>query len=137
MIRTYDELISLPTYEERFKYCDLVGRVGEETFGYDRWINQALYQSDEWRRFRREIILRDNGCDLACDGFEIYRFGTIHHLNPITKKDIVNRNPCIFDPNNVVLVAPDTHKFIHYGRGPAPSRVPIERKPNDTCPWKR
>ena len=136
MIRTYSELIQIPTYEDRFKYCDLVGKVGDETFGYDRWLNQMLYQSEEWRQFRREIILRDNGCDLAMDGFEIYKFGTIHHLNPITKSDIVNRRSCVFDPNNVVLVASDTHKFIHYGRGPAPNRLPIVRKPNDTCPWR-
>lgn len=136
MTRTYTELIMLPTYEERFEYCDLAGRVGDDTFGYDRWINQDFYQSPEWRRFRREIILRDNGCDLAVDGFSIQRFGTIHHLNPITKSDIINRRPCVFDKNNVILVASDTHKFIHYGRRPAPNRLPVERRPNDTCPWR-
>lgn len=136
MIRTYNELMTLPTYEERFDYCDLHGLVGDETFGCDRWINQSFYQSDEWRRFRREIILRDSGCDLAIPGFEIARFGTIHHLNPITKGDIVNRRACVFDPNNVILVASDTHKFIHYGHGAAPNRLPTERRPNDTCPWR-
>jgi len=136
MIRTYEELISLPTYEERFDYCDLHGLVGDETFGYDRWINQSFYQSDEWRRFRREIILRDNGCEFALPGFEILKYGTIHHLNPITKADIVNRRSCVFDPNNVIFVGSDTHKFIHYGHGAAPNRLPIERRPNDTCPWR-
>lgn len=136
MTRTYSELIHLPTYEERFEYADLRGKVGEETFGHDRWVNQILYTSPEWRRFRREIILRDDGCDLAMPGFEILRFGVIHHLNPITKADIVNRNPCVFDPNNVILVASDTHKFIHYGRCPAPNKLPVERRPNDTCPWR-
>lgn len=136
MIRTYTELISLPTYNERFNYCDLVGKVGAETFGYDRWINQVLYSSPEWRRFRRDIILRDEGCEFALPGFEIVQYGVIHHLNPITKNDIVNRNACIFDPDNVVLVSRETHNFIHYGRGPAPTKIPVERRPNDTCPWR-
>ena len=136
MTRTYIELIELPTFQERFAYCDLFGKVGAETFGYDRWLNQVLYTSSEWRAFRRDIILRDNGCDLAMDGFDIGSYGTIHHLNPITKEDILERRPCVFDPNNVILVAPDTHKFIHYGRGMAPVKEPIIRRPNDTCPWK-
>lgn len=136
MTRTYDELIRLPTFKERFEYCSLAGIVGAETFGFDRWINQVLYSSEEWRRFRRQIILRDNGCDLAMDGLPILRFGTIHHLNPITKADVLERRPCIFDPNNVVLVAQDTHRYIHYGCAPAPQRTPIERLPNDTCPWR-
>ena len=137
MIRTYTELLTLPTYKDRFEYCDLSGVVGDETFGHDRWVNQMLYQSGEWRRFRREIILRDNGCEFALPGFEVIRFGTIHHLNPITKDDIVNRRGCVFDPNNVVLVTTETHKFIHYGFGPAPDREPVIRKPNDTCPWRQ
>ena len=137
MTRTYTELITLPTYEERFEYCSLSGQVGNETFGDIRWINQRLYASPEWRRFRREIILRDNGCEFALPGFEIVRFGTIHHLNPITKDDILNMRSCVFDPNNVVLVREDTHKFIHYGVNTVPSRTIIERTPNDTCPWKQ
>lgn len=136
MTRTYSELITLPTFEERFEYCDLYGKVGDETFGNGRWINQVFYQSEEWRRFRREIILRDNGCEFAMPGFEVVRFGTIHHLNPITKDDIIQKRSCVFDPENVVLVAQDTHKFIHYGRAPAPRKTLVARKPNDTCPWK-
>lgn len=136
MMRTYSELITLPTFEERFEYCDLHGLVGDETFGHDRWVNQNLYQSEEWRMFRREIILRDNGCEFAMPGFEVVRFGTIHHLNPITKDDIIQKRSCVFDPENVVLVAQDTHKFIHYGRGPAPSKTVVVRRPFDTCPWR-
>ena len=136
MTRRYSELICLPTYEERLEYCNLYGKVGEETFGYDRWINQALYFSEEWRIFRRKIILRDYGCDLAVEGYDIPRFGTIHHLNPITKEDILERKSCVFDPENVVLVAPDTHRFIHYGHEKIIVRAPIIRRPNDTCPWK-
>lgn len=135
-MRTYTELIKLPTYEERFKYCDIFGTVGADTFGGDRWLNQVLYSSPEWRRFRRDIIVRDNGCDLAMDGYEIFRFATIHHLNPITKEDILERRFCVFDPENVILVASDTHKYLHYGQGSVPNRLPVERKPNDTCPWR-
>lgn len=136
MTRTYTELILLPTYDERYDYCDLFGKVGVETFGYDRWVNQALYSSQEWKKFRRDIILRDSGCEFALPGFEIAQYGVIHHLNPISKEDILSRSPCVFDPNNVVLVSRETHNFIHYGRGPAPSRIPTERRPNDTCPWR-
>lgn len=136
MMRTYEELVRLPTYSERFKYCDLVGVVGKETFGYDRWINQELYSSDEWKRFRRQVILRDNGCEFALPGFEIFKYGTIHHLNPVTKDDILNRRPCVFDLNNVVLVGTDTHKFLHYGHGRVPQKEPLVRRPNDTCPWR-
>ena len=136
MTRTYSELILLPTFEERFDYCDLFGKVGEETFGYDRWVNQVLYSSDEWRAFRRRIIIRDKGCEFALDGYDIQKYGTIHHLNPIRKADIIERRPCVFDPNNVVLVASDTHKFLHYGHAAAPKKSIIVRRPNDTCPWK-
>ena len=136
MMRTYEELITLPTYEERFRYCDMTGRVGDETFGHDRWINQVLYSSPEWRKFRRQVILRDNGCEFALPGFEIVKYGTVHHLNPVSKQDIIDRAPCVFDLNNVVLVSTETHKFLHYGRGKVPQREPIIRRPNDTCPWR-
>lgn len=136
MTRTYNELIQLLTFKERFEYCDLSASVGDETFGKDRWLNQVLYSSDEWKAFRRDVIVRDHGCEFALEGFDIYKYGTIHHLNPITKADILNRRLCVFDLNNVVLVGSDTHKFIHYGRGPAPCKEPIIRKPNDTCLWR-
>lgn len=136
MMRTYEELITLPTYSERFKYCDLTGIVGEETFGYFRWLNQELYTSQEWRRFRRDIAIRDNGCEFALPGFDIFKYATVHHLNPLTKQQIISRSPCVFDPNNAVLVETKTHKFLHYGHGKVPQKEPIVRRPNDTCPWK-
>ena len=136
MTKRYSELIQLPTFDERFEYANLQGRVGEETFGYDRYINQALYGSEEWRRFRRTVILRDNGCDLAMDGFYIPAHGVIHHLNPIFKQDILERRSCVFDLENVILVSADTHRAIHYGVQPSVTKGPIERRPNDTCPWK-
>lgn len=136
MTRTYEELIRLPSFKDRFEYCDLTGVVGADTFGGSRWLNQVLYSSDEWKAFRREVIIRDKGCEFALPGFDIYKYGTIHHLNPITKADVINRRPCVFDLNNVVLVGSDTHRFIHYGRGRAPQKEPLVRRPNDTCPWR-
>lgn len=137
MMRSYRELLTLPSFKERFEYCDLSALVGEETFGSSRWLNQMLYSSDEWKAFRRFIIARDHGCEFALDGFDILKYGTIHHLNPITKNDILNRRPCIFDSDNVVLVGSDTHKFLHYGyQKKAPQKEPIVRRPNDTCPWR-
>lgn len=136
MTRTYEELLTLRTYEERFKYCDLSGVVGEETFGNERYLNQVLYTSKEWRRFRRQIIIRDKGCEFALPGFDIVKYGTIHHLNPITRDDIIHVRSCIYDLNNVVLVSTDTHKFLHYGHGKVPQKEPIIRRPNDTCPWR-
>lgn len=136
MTRTYEELIRLPSFKDRFEYCDLTGVVGADTFGGSRWLNQVLYSSEEWKAFRREVIIRDKGCEFALPGFDIYKYGTIHHLNPITKADVINRRPCVFDLNNVVLVGSDTHRFIHYGRGRAPQKEPLVRRPNDTCPWR-
>lgn len=136
MTKTYSELVRLDSFDDRFEYASLNGRVGEETFGYDRYINQALYSSEEWRHFRRQIILRDNGCDLAVEGLYVPSYGVIHHLNPITKKDILERRSCVFDPENVILVSSDTHRAIHYGSQPKTLNKPIERRPNDTCPWK-
>ena len=136
MTRTYEELIRLPSVKDRFEYCDLTGVVGADTFGGSRWLNQVLYSSEEWKAFRREVIIRDKGCEFALPGFDIYKYGTIHHLNPITKADVINRRPCVFDLNNVVLVGSDTHRFIHYGRGRAPQKEPLVRRPNDTCPWR-
>lgn len=136
MTRTYEELIRLPSFKDRFEYCDLTGVVGVDTFGGSRWLNQVLYSSEEWKAFRREVIIRDKGCEFALPGFDIYKYGTIHHLNPITKADVINRRPCVFDLNNVVLVGSDTHRFIHYGRGRAPQKEPLVRRPNDTCPWR-
>ena len=136
-IRTYSELITIPTFEERFEYLKLNGSVGLETFGHDRYLNQILYNSPEWRRFRPEIIVRDNGCDLACEGYEIFGKILIHHINPITAKDILNRNPKVFDPENVITTVHNTHNAIHYGDENVLITEPIERSRNDTCPWKK
>lgn len=136
IIRTYSELITLPTFEERFNYLRLDGEVGKATFGYDRYLNQILYNSPEWRRFRQEIIIRDNGCDLACEGYEIGSRALIHHINPITVEDIEKRNQSIFDPENVITTIHNTHNAIHYGDERLLITSPIERSKNDTCPWR-
>lgn len=135
-IKTYSEVIALPTFEDRFNYLQLKGRVGQETFGYDRYLNQILYNSYEWRKFRREIIVRDNGCDLACEGHDINDKALIHHINPIRVEDIINRNPIVFDPENVITTILSTHNAIHYGDENLLITSPIERRQNDTCPWK-
>lgn len=137
MIKTYSELITLPTFEERFEYLKLDGTVGLDTFGYDRYLNQMLYRSAEWKRLRRDIIIRDNGCDLACDGFEIHDRILIHHINPITVDDVNKRRPSIFDPDNLISVSHNTHNAIHYGDIDLLAIAPIERTKNDTCPWRR
>lgn len=138
MIRTYSELIRLPTFLERFRYLQLSGQVGVETFGYDRYLNQILYRTGEWKRFRREIIIRDNGCDLACEGYNIVgQKILVHHLNPISVEDVLRRDPKVFDPENVICTILNTHNAIHYGDESLLVTEPIERKPNDTCPWRR
>ena len=136
-IKTYSEVIELPTFLERFDYLKLGGRVGEETFGSDRYLNQVLYRSTEWKNFRRDMIIRDNGMDLACEGFEIGGKILLHHINPLTEKDIIRLDPKIFDPENVICVSMMTHNAIHYGDESLLVTEPVIRKPNDTCPWKR
>lgn len=137
-IKCYSELITLPTFIERFRYLKLDGSVGMDTFGHDRWLNQVLYRSPEWKRFRNGIIIRDNGCDLGCEDRPIM-FGKImiHHINPLTIEDVLNRDPKIFDEENVISTIMLTHNAIHYGDESILYQEPIERKPNDTCPWKR
>ena len=136
MIRSYLECMQLPTFQERYRYLQIGGRVGKETFGFDRYLNQMLYRTPEWKRFRREMILRDNGCDLGCEGYEIYGNVLVHHINPITVEDVINRAPCIFDPNNVICTSLNTHNAIHYGDETLLITEPVVRKPNDTCPWR-
>lgn len=136
-IKTYSELITLPTFIERFRYLKLSGSVGIETFGFDRYLNQTLYRSLEWKRFRRDIILRDNGMDLACDGYEIYGKILVHHIDPLTIEDVLRRDPKIFDPENVICTQLTTHNALHYGDESLLITEPIERTKNDTCPWKR
>lgn len=135
-IRTYSEMITLKTYEERFDYLKIGGRVGLETFGYDRYLNQILYNTKQWKKFRREIIIRDNACDLACEGYEINYRILVHHINPITVEDIINRNQMIFDPENAITTTHRTHNAIHYGDKNLLVLQPMERTPNDTCPWR-
>lgn len=135
-IKTYSELITLPTYEERFNYLKLEGVVGEMTFGFDRYLNQKLYTSQEWKTVRNQVIVRDNGCDLACEGYEIYGKILIHHINPITVEDVINRNPIIFDLENLISTTHNTHNAIHYGDENLLIKGPIERTKNDTIPWR-
>lgn len=135
-IRTYSELIMIPTFEERFEYLQLKGSVGKDTFGYDRYLNQVLYRSPEWKRLRNQIIIRDGGCDLACDGYDIYDKVLIHHLNPITVEDVLARSRKVFDPDNLVCVTHNTHNAIHYGDSDLLVTGVITRTKNDTCPWR-
>ena len=134
--KTYSELITIPTFEERFEYLRLKGSVGKDTFGYDRYLNQILYNSPEWKKLRNQIIIRDNGCDLACEGYDINSHIMIHHLNPITVDDVVARSRNVFDPDNLVCVAHNTHNAIHYGDASLLVTGPIVRTKNDTCPWR-
>ena len=137
-IRTYSELITLPTYIERFNYLKLGGAVGRETFGYDRYINQQLYQRNpKWKKSRDIVIIRDNGCDLAMEGYEIQGKIIVHHMNPITMDDIVHDREWIYDPEFLICTVHNTHNAIHYGDENLLVKAPIERTPFDTCPWKR
>jgi hypothetical protein len=136
MNRSYLELIQFSTFEDRFEYLKLNGQVGVETFGSHRQLNQALYQSYEWKHIRDQVILRDNGCDLGIAGRDIFRFAYIHHLNPITKKQIIDRDPILFDPNNLITVSYQTHQAIHYGDKSILLLDPVERFANDVAPWR-
>ena len=136
-IKTYSELMQLPTFEERYRYLKLGGRVGEETFGFDRYINQQFYKSDAWLALRDEIIIRDNGCDLGVEGHDIYGRIIIHHMNPITKEDILEQSEFLLNPEYLICTRKSTHDAIHYGDEGLLLTAPMERRPNDTCPWKR
>ena len=136
-IRTYSELATLPTFEERFKYLQLNGQVGKDTFGFDRYINQNFYRSLEWKRVRDKVILRDNGCDLGVEGYEIYGRILIHHMNPITIRDIESMSEYLLNPEYLISTVHNTHNAIHYGDESLLLTAPIERRKNDTCPWKR
>lgn len=135
MIRTFSELKRLKTFEERFEYLKLSGSVGESTFGFDRYLNQALYRSKEWKDLRNEIIIRDNGCDLGIEGREINDRIIIHHMNPLTADDVINRSDFVYDPNYLICVSFITHDAIHYGDISLLPKLPIERKPGDTTLW--
>ena len=136
-IRTYSELILLPTFEERFEYLRLDGKVGEDTFGFDRYLNQLFYRSQEWRKIRDYIIVRDNACDLGVEGCDIYSKVLIHHMNPITARDIEKRTELLLDPEYLICTTHNTHNAIHYGDENLIIKSPIVRTKNDTCPWKR
>lgn len=136
IIRTYSELITLPTFEDRFEYLRLDGSVGEETFGFDRYLNQKFYKTPEWLKVRDEVIIRDFGCDLGVQGREIYGRILVHHMNPITMDDIVHRTKYLLDPEYLITTVKNTHDAIHFGDGSLLVTDPIERTKNDTCPWR-
>ena len=135
IIRSYSELVKLSTFRERFDYLKLDGVVAHSTFGGSRYLNQALYQSDEWKRVRREVVLRDEGCDLGLSPFLIVGRVLVHHINPLTPEDIRHRSPAVLDPDNLVCVSFDTHNAIHYGDYSLVTKDIVERRPFDTIPW--
>lgn len=136
-LRTYSELITLPTFEERFRYLQLSGKIGEDTFGFDRYLNQKFYRSAEWKRIRDQVIVRDNGCDLGIEDRVIYGKILIHHMNPITVEDIRYMTDILLNPEYLICVTHNTHNAIHYGDENLIVKAPIVRTPYDTCPWKR
>ena len=135
-IRTYSELIQLPTFEERFDYLRLDGVVGKDTFGFDRYLNQQFYRSSEWKRIRNQVIVRDNGCDLGIDDYEIHGRILIHHMNPISIEDLQHMSDFLMNPEYLICVSHRTHNAIHYGDESLIVTAPIERSQNDTCPWR-
>lgn len=136
IIRTYSQMIALPTFEERYEYLRLGGRVGEDTFGFDRYLNQVFYRSQRWKSIRDQIIIRDCGCDLGMEGYEIHGKIIIHHMNPLAVRDIVGETEFLLDPEYLVCVTHNTHNAIHYGDKNLLITAPIERRPNDMCPWR-
>ena len=136
MMRTYTELSKLSSFKDRFNYLRLDGTVGEETFGFDRYMNQIFYKSREWAGVRRQVIIRDNGCDLGCEGYEIHGKILIHHMNPISLNDIRYRTDLLLNPDYLISTTLQTHNAMHYGDDSLLPELPVERTPNDTCPWK-
>jgi hypothetical protein len=137
MIRTYTELITLPTFEERFQYLKLNGRVGEETFGFDRYLNQTFYNSRGWKQLRNHIIVRDHGCDLGIEGREINGIILIHHMNPISVDDILKQSEFLMNPEYLISTIKNTHDAIHYGDENLLFKEPTVRSKYDTCPWRQ
>lgn len=133
-MKTYSELITFDTFGDRFQYLKLTGFVGEETFGFDRWLNQSLYHSDLWKSVRNEVIIRDMGCDLGIEGLEIKGRIIVHHMNPVTKEDIIGHSELILDPEFLICTTINTHNAIHYGDDSILQPM-IERRANDTSPW--
>lgn len=138
MLRTYDELIRLGSFEERFAYLRLQGNVGRDTFGSDRYLNQLFYRSQEWKHIRNRVIARDNGCDLGVEGYEIHKGQRIliHHMNPLRIDDILDQTEYLMDPKYLITTTFRTHNAIHYSDESLLPILPKERTPNDTCPWK-
>lgn len=136
-LRTYSELRQLKTFEERYEYLKLDGQVGADTFGFDRYLNQVFYKSPEWRSVRNEVIVRDNGCDLGIEGREIHTKILVHHMNPISKEDILERSDILLNPEYLITTVKRTHDAIHYGDADTLIKDPIERSANDTCPWRK
>ena len=137
MIRTYTELSRLPSFEERFQFLRLNGAVGETTFGFDRYLNQLFYKSPEWKELRDYIIIRDNGCDLGIEGYDVQGKIYIHHMNPITRKDIETQSELLLNPEYLIVTSQNTHNAIHYGDEGLLLLPPTDRSRFDTCPWKR
>lgn len=137
MIKTYSELIQLPTFQERFEYLKLDGQVGVQTFGFDRYINQQFYRSTEWKRIKNSVIVRDNGCDMAHPDYPIYGKMVVHHLNPVDEDDVLMQRDILINPEYLVCVSLLTHNAIHYGDFNILPKPYVERQPNDTCPWKQ
>jgi len=136
-MKSYQELIQFKTFEERYRYLQIKGVIGARTFGSDRYLNQVLYSSPEWKSFRHQVIIRDNGCDLGMEGYDILGDRIIiHHINPITADDVKKRDRKIFDLDNVICVSHRTHEAIHYGDENLLPAMPIIRRPGDTCPWR-
>ena len=136
-LRTYTELNKLKTFKERFEYLKLDNVVGEETFGFDRWLNQQFYKSKEWRRIRDYVIARDFGCDLGAPDHEIIDERIlIHHINPITKEDIINNTDFLLNPEYLITTINNTHQAIHYGNDEMLVKAPVTRYKNDQCPWR-
>lgn len=136
-IRTYSELITLPTFEQRYQYLKLKGNVGESTFGYDRYLNQIFYKSAKWKSIRDYVIIRDKGLDLAMEGREIIGKILVHHMNPISKVDILNESDFLLNPEYLISTVKNTHDAIHYGDESLLITNPIARRKNDMCPWKK
>lgn len=137
MIKTYYELTRFKTLEERYRYLRIGGRVGEETFGFDRWMNQVFYKDPRWRDIRDEVITRDNGCDLGLEGYDIHGKIFVHHMNPVTKDDILHNFDSLLNPEFLISTSKRTHDAIHYGNEDLLPQSPVVRTRNDTCPWKR
>ncbi len=137
MIKTYSELSKIKNFEKRYEYLRIGGKVGAETFGFDRYLNQIFYRSVEWKSIRNFVIIRDNGCDLGMEGYDIGSRIIIHHMNPLSKDDILGKSDLLLNPDYLICTQLSTHNAIHYGDSSLLSAMPIERSKNDTCPWKR